>query len=872
MASRYSRQPSASPRRRRRTESDNVGQLERRASASSTGSAARHGHSHSLDMGTAGMTALSPTYDSGSESDDARKQKSRGRASSILRAGRGLLGRLNSGATRDADGDIFESCDEFPALSRDDDDDSVVSDECMILTDDEDDETDEYPRMASTRSQDNDIVSPRMSLAQAETIALKSMFAEKHPWRRRTSVDATVQNSAVKAPKLPPARFAGDEVDDLVSFPRSKQRDKLSGLVLTQSRSEEEEEDDDSSSASEDDSSSMQSSLSFISDPEEDLDFASLEHIPNHFTSQPQVMSAFLDPSLGSIPEQDCATFAYEHSLLLRAIMQLLAERDYIGVEADLDDLSCIVKKGPLKKAAHAVGRTTWKVKYVEIRPGSFSYFEDSARNKNLGRKTIPLRSNKCSCVSVKGNQFALKVEDGPQRLWMTTSEEERQAWVRAIQEAMIGPGAEDNAKPLDVRPYQAALDQFQATQTKLRQARTEGEYMFSLEKLFQSNIRIPVQWVRDRAVDDFDAQSVRRLVTSAQKRMNTSVTDLWKSLKKETVSINGCEVQASSAHAAERIVGALSRCILEFDKSSPVESRVPMSELQAISYARDVVMAVLRCRNKDEAHLSLEYMCQNPSLVTVLPLATSEPYRTFSVRVNYATPEASEDLKTSDISGWVSTRSRFNRIWKSRFITVSDGILNVFEHSSPRPHGLKDQLLLAGATVKTIEDKPKHEANLYILLIVGRNRETERQISFPDEGLLQEWADAIQKSIDSCPVPNYSDPSSSLTPRKIIPISGAKIFKGATDQFIKATDIIRSIRPSGAEARSRTASMETPESSDYLTRSEPNQSLTLTSSFESELPPTRNEPTVQVMAESTSMFKIVAALESEDEGEDVLV
>jgi len=815
-------------------------------------------------------TNISP-YEADSDSDTEEfRTRRRHKGANILKSGRELLGRL--GSSRDFDEEEYASAeDEFPypantlsALTRDDD--SEASDECMILTDDEDDasETDTPPKR--TRDDYSDIygvASPRSSQTPSNLGAIQSMFAEKHPWRRQSRRDSTKVYSSL-GPRLPTVNSMEDEVEGPQSV-RSSFRDRISGLSILQSRSEEEEEaQDESSSSSEGEASSTQSSVSIISDPEEELDFSTLESIPNYFTSHPQVMLAYLDPSAHN---HDSHVFAYEHSLLVRAVLQLLAERDYIGVEADIDDPTCIVKKGPLKKATHAVGRTTWRVKYVEIRPGSFSYFEDNGKRDNFGRKTISLRSNRCICESVGvGNLFALEMEGGPRRLWMTNSDDECQAWVRAIQNAMIGGGVGESNHVLDVSQYQAALDQFEGIQMTLFGAETRDEYISCVEELLQTNIRIPAQWVRDRVNMNNGTQSTTASSASAQKR--SSVTGFWKSLKQDNFSINGCVVSGSSPHAAERIIGALSRCILELDKSSPVEGHVQMSELQALSFARDVMMTVLRSRSMDKSRMTLEYLCQNPSLaVAIERLETAEP---LSLQVNYATPEASQNPER-DISGWIGTRTRFKGMWRNRFLVISDGILNVFEHSSPRPHGLRGQLLLSGADVSVVEDKPKNESHLHILRIASKNKESERQLVFPDEELLKEWKDAVEKAMESFSSAPEDGASILVTPKSsMIPAaggriiqgaseSGVKIIKGATDQLVKATDMIRaSMRSSTKGTHSRTSSTEVRGGSKHG-GAETSDSFGLTSSFESEI--TRQEPTVQIAAVSTSMYRIMGSV-----------
>ncbi len=676
---------------------------------------------------------------------------------SILKSGRDFLVRL--GSSRDFDEEDESVDGKFLNASRDDE--SEASDECMILTDDEDDAS-EIEEPSKRAKQDftslQDVASPRSSASPGNLAAIHSLFAEKHPWRRQSRRDSPRPHSA-HGPRLPSVNSMEDEFEE-PSSTRSSLRERISSLNILQSRSEEEEEQDESSSSSEDDSTSTQSNLSVISDPEESFDFGTLEKIPNFFTSHPEAMAAYLDPSATStISEQDTSTFAHEHSLLLRAVLQLLAERDYIGVEADIDDPTCIMKKGPLKKATSSVGRTTWRVKYVEVRPGSFSYFEDSSKRENFGRKTIPLRSNRCRCESVKANLFALQVEGGPCRLWMCNSDEECQAWVRAIRESMVGAGAGESNHSFDVSQYQAALAGFQESKMNISRTGTRDEYLSCVEELLRTNIRIPARWVSDQATTKEETQSTTVFNTAAQK---LSPKSLWRALKREdSVEINGCVVSGSSPHATERVIGAISRCILELDRSSPIEAHIMMSEVQALSFARDVLMTVLQSRDRDESRIAIDYLCRNSNLVDIESLSAPEAREPLSLQLSYASAEATESPER-DISGWVGTRTRSTGIWRDRFLVISDGILNVFEHSSPRPHGLRGQLLLSHATVSIVQEKSTSDSHLHILRIVSKNKESERQLAFLDENLLEEWKSIVEKAMDASSSPNGDeDPSS---------------------------------------------------------------------------------------------------------------
>ena len=137
--------------------------------------------------------------------------------------------------------------------------------------------------------------------------------------------------------------------------------------------------------------------------------------------------------------EAACLNFAMEHRIFLKAILGLLADRDNKATEIGMNDPNTL-KSGPLKKASHLV-KGVWKVKFVELRRGMFSYYDDTLEGSSL-RKNIPLDSNLCSCRPVKihnmavtGAIFELTVGT-TRRLWLTKSKAERRGWIEAINEA----------------------------------------------------------------------------------------------------------------------------------------------------------------------------------------------------------------------------------------------------------------------------------------------------------------------------------------------------------------------------------------------------------------------------------------------------
>jgi hypothetical protein len=153
------------------------------------------------------------------------------------------------------------------------------------------------------------------------------------------------------------------------------------------------------------------------------------------------------------------------------------------------------------------------------------------------------------------------------------------------------------------------------------------------------------------------------RLKTSSNanlpaKRLNLS-HGLWKNMGQTTFSINGLTVPRTSPLSSERIMGALTRCILEFDKTFVADEedtdadgsnneRAPagtMSELQAVSYARNILLSVLRGKEQQDAACAVNHLLENRDLVVVSGLADQE-----DAVVHMEISFAGEDIQEDDL------------------------------------------------------------------------------------------------------------------------------------------------------------------------------------------------------------------------------
>jgi hypothetical protein len=253
-----------------------------------------------------------------------------------------------------------------------------------------------------------------------------------------------------------------------------------------------------------------------------------------------------------------CLNFIMEGRIFLKAALDLLAERDRQAPELGRND-PVIFKSGSLKKASHLMNGV-WKPKYVEIRRGVFSYY-DNVSSKGVGggnggagsgggsgggerggadsgtspavgcellRKDIPLEAATCTCRAVKFHEKArnltptgaiFELAAGNQkRLWMAKTRADRQLWMQTITNAMVGGsvtrgdsfmdhngvvlewGARASTTALSNDPrspyYKNDLRKFRAVQSALKNAKSRQDYLAGLKLLVDQPLKVPVKWV----------------------------------------------------------------------------------------------------------------------------------------------------------------------------------------------------------------------------------------------------------------------------------------------------------------------------------------------------------------------------------------
>lgn len=639
--------------------------------------------------------------------------------------------------------------------------------------------------------------------------------------------------------------------------------------------SSEEEYSEDEDEISIDDESSIFDDVA--DDAELVSDFSSIPPMPNSFLDLPPDLYDYLDPELvKNIASQKIATIAYEHHLLVKGVLQLLAERDVVGVEGDIHDTSNVVKMGPLKKkSTHGL----WSVKYVEIRRGNLSYFSDDASQfGSAPRKTIHLRKRTCRCepvVETNANAdsfvFQLLVEGGPKKLWMAKSDEERQGWIRAINQSMIGQTEGSQDAPVDLSMYQSAIAAYRSVQGSLKEVESREDYLVAVDGLLyrkssSSALRVPMTWVREEVIQRDDSPKDAH---TANALVKTSISENWKCLSSTSVDINGCLISADTAYSAERVIGTLSRCILEFDRvdDCELESGIStkkikhsnkdssMTEVEAVSYARTILFGALRSQIRGDVLAAVQNLVQNESIAHV-ELDKSEPLQ---IDVSFAGDDFAEREKHPyDVSGWLLTRPKKGKAaWKHRFFVVSEGILSFFAKAEPRPYDLRGQLVLSKCTIESLDDN--------VLQIEGE--EDGRCLQFEDRGVLLKWRTVLERAADPEFPVVISDPPSAehrrrgmrgtiiVQPVKTATRGAMKAMKGAKNAGMKQIKNARGMIARGIAGRQRGERRAS--AHDMLIMS--------TRGLTEAVGTQKREPTVQAVTEFNHVFKVMPILSSDN-------
>lgn len=436
------------------------------------------------------------------------------------------------------------------------------------------------------------------------------------------------------------------------------------------------------------------------------------------------------------------------------------------------------------------------RVKYVEVRRGMFSYYEnavsssaDDPKGKLLLRKNIPLEASICTCRAVKLHEKALNFAPGGaifeltssnntnlRRLWMANSREERQAWIHAINNAMVGGSVTRGDSMVDHRglvrtvsgrsPFKADLRLYLRSQSAFRSAKVSQEYLLVLRELLNKSLHVPVKWIAKQGLLSSDGSAGNNSISGGafhEETVEVSLDQLWKDLLRDSVCINNETFRGDEINGPERIMGALTRRLLSVGSSETSGSRSDLRESEALVYARDLLLAGNRTRSGGDSYYAVNTLFGNQDLVVVVPGgAEVEPVQ---IEISEDKSDESFHLRFNDKSGWIKTRSKLQRRWRKQFFVFSEGTLSYYEGATPRPHGLRGQRALTGTKLSITRTKSDDTETVgqevFVLTIVKLDgSKQDRLLLFESEHRLLDWVFALE-----CITKDKSNPDQNRKP-----------------------------------------------------------------------------------------------------------
>lgn len=501
------------------------------------------------------------------------------------------------------------------------------------------------------------------------------------------------------------------------------------------------------------------------------------------YASTETSVSAPFDDSL--LDPSAAFNFAMEHRIFLNAALNLLNEKDSTATELGMRD-PIILKAGSLKKASQVMNGV-WKVKYVEVRRGMFSYYEkntvsstdDDRQGELLLRKNIPLEASICTCRAVKLHQKALNFSPGGaifelassnsstiRRLWMATSREERQAWIQAINNAMVGGSVTRGDAEVDHRglvrtisgrsPFKVDLRKYTKCQAAIRSARTATEYLGVMRELLDQPLNVPIKWIAKQGsllADSSTGHGNSNGNAFQEETVELSIDQLWRDLQRDSVCVNGEVLRGDNGHGPERILGALTRCLLQVGQNQDNGVGLPsnLRESKALRYARDILLAGNRTRTGGDSYYSVNALCGHGELVVVVPSGVEvEPVK---IQVTEDDSDKSFHQRFIDKSGWIKTKTRIQRTWRKHFFVLSEGTLSAYQGATPRPYGLKSQGAIADASVSIskesrnggTESDDSNNANYIVTIATKDGPSKEYLLLFESVDKLVDWVYAFE-------------------------------------------------------------------------------------------------------------------------------
>lgn len=412
----------------------------------------------------------------------------------------------------------------------------------------------------------------------------------------------------------------------------------------------------------------------------------------------------------------DSSIISREREIFLRAALQLLDCKDFVSSDMNhsnsnnsLSNYSRhraesfslnVIKFGKLRKASRAAGfsgNTIWKIKYIEIFHGLFSYEDEGYNNfmdnwsihKNDNEnknnlKIISLNINTCRCRAYKktpgvNDMFELSIVGGTRRIWQASSEEERDEWVNAIKNAMIGSAGDfvgqnvgqpiinlnENSKKSSIssnffknsnhcelgfsKQYTPGITIFKNIRTMAYNISNVNDYRIMLDSIKKDKIKVtvPVSYIK---MTMSNSNSFRDTPSLHILGRSVDSSQVWKDLQRDTIRVNGDTI--SGENGPESMIGSIVRHI--FDKVQTIRAKISASlcegilsgssetgsdynfdltEAQVMACARDLLIFCNRTQSGGDTYFCVDSLLCNKEkeLCILAPLASeSDPLEIF--------------------------------------------------------------------------------------------------------------------------------------------------------------------------------------------------------------------------------------------------
>jgi hypothetical protein len=475
-------------------------------------------------------------------------------------------------------------------------------------------------------------------------------------------------------------------------------------------------------------------------------------------------------PQLEADAQHNAVNFAAEHRIFLKAALDLLTERDRQAPELGMMD-PVVLKSGSLKKAGnHLTLSGLWNAKFVEIRRGMFSYYENAldAGHGELLRTDVPLRATSCHCRAVRLHATALNLVPGgaaifelssrhnnnaataKRLLWMAKTKQERQVWMQTIQTAMVGGSVTRGDTTMDHKGRQSNTNSprspfrddsriYVKVRGILQGCKLKNEYLLGLRILAdrERSLKVPVRWVAKHGLIDDESAAFR------EETVDVSVDQLWRDLQRDSVHINGELFRGDAAYGPERIAGALMREILKIGRKDGGKADIP--ESQALAYTRDILLSGNRTRSGGDSYFCVNTLCTNQDLIVIVPSANGivEPVQ---IDIKEDESDVTAACQIVEKSGWIKTRNKSQKSWRKLFFVLSEGTLSYYQYALPRPHKLRGQIILTDAKMSVSrEERDSSFDALHFLVSLAIEGGRERYMLFSTEEKLLDWTYALE-------------------------------------------------------------------------------------------------------------------------------